>query len=119
MQSIQEEFPILSLYLPASHVTHGSPSGPVVPVSHLQSDFIVLELFEDDFSGHSSHSDSRFAPRTDEYLPAGHETHVVFPIKILYFPGIHSSQDPPLGPVVPLTQKHSVSSLLAINELEF
>jgi len=79
----------------------------------------VLPFVEDELSGHSWHVVSRFAPRTDEYLPAGHERQDEFPVENLYFPGTHSSHDPPFGPVVPLTQKHCIRLLLAANELEF
>ena len=43
-QTLQESDPVVPLYLPASQLMHGPPSGPVKPGRHRQSCTVALQL---------------------------------------------------------------------------
>ena len=47
--------PFTALYVPSSHATHGPPSIPVYPASHLQSVALILPAEDDDLEGHATH----------------------------------------------------------------
>ena len=48
--------------------------------------------------------------------PAGQSLHAADPDTSLYFPGTHSRQDPPSGPVQPALQVQSLATLLPAGE---
>ena len=81
-QSTHVSDPASSLYFPATHSIHGSPSGPVEPALQavamaVQAVAMRLPLGEVDFDGHASHGES------DDI------------IHVLYFPASHSKYGPP------------------------
>ena len=53
-----------------------------------------------------------------EYVPASHDSHLVSPPVLLYFPAEHFEHEPPLGPVNPALQLQAVKPKLAGTELE-
>jgi hypothetical protein len=78
--------PVLFLYLPGTHATHGPPRGPVYPTLHGQS---VVPATESELAGHST--------QADEFR------------QFLALPASHSSHAPKFGPVDPGAQKHVAS----------
>jgi hypothetical protein len=78
--------PLLSLYLPAAHATHGPPKGPVYPTLHGHS---VVPATEFEFDGHSTHA--------DEFR------------QFLAFPAAHDTHGPKSAPVDPPAQKQVLS----------
>ena len=83
---MQAAVPLVFLYLPATHATHGPPSGPVYPTLHGHR---LVPGTESEFGGHIWHS--------DEFR------------QFLYFPASHATHGPASGPVNPASQKHIVS----------
>jgi hypothetical protein len=77
IHNVQGWAPCVSLYLPATHISHVPPSGPVYPATHRQLVSRLLPLREIEWSGHDMHALSELAPSVIEYLPATHSVHVV------------------------------------------
>jgi hypothetical protein len=84
---------LVFLYFPATHATHGPPSGPVYPTLHGQR---LAPGTESEFGGHAGQADA-FR-------------------QFLYFPASHATHGPPSGPVNPGEQKQMVSPAI---ETEF
>ena len=78
--------PLVSLYLPGTHATHGPPKGPVYPMLHGHR---LVPATEFEFGGHPTHS--------DEFR------------QFLDLPASHSSHGPKFGPVDPAAQKQVLS----------
>ena len=74
-QKLHEAEPVLVLYVPAGHRTHGPPSFPFVPALHLHTDLLLLAGGEWDLVGHMVQVDSVIDPDDSEYLPALQPTH--------------------------------------------
>jgi hypothetical protein len=53
-----------------------------------------------------------------QYFPASQLVHPCDPAAVLYFPGEHSTHEPPSGPVKPMSQMQSVDVTLPTGELE-
>jgi len=51
------------------------------------------------------------APVAAEYLPAPQEAHSRVPVATLYLPAAHAVHVPPLGPVYPVLQTHTLAAL--------
>ena len=96
-QSKHSALPAVSLYLPAGHAVHWSPSLPVYPASHTQSVTLPLAAGDVEFDGQLEHS---ALPAVSLYVPAGHAVH-----------------SPPSGPVYPVLQVQSVTLSLATGEV--
>ena len=77
IHNVQGWSPCAALCLPATHISHVPPSGPVYPATHRQLVLRLLPLGEIEFSGHDMHALSEAAPPVTEYLPAPHSVHVV------------------------------------------
>lgn len=92
-QSVQAAEPMPSLYLPAAHSEHITPSSPVYPSLHRQLFWRVLPLGDCEFSWHITHVLSIGAPTVGEYLPAMHSMHVLVveaPVVMEYLPEAQS-----------------------------
>jgi hypothetical protein len=87
-QSVHLIEPIASLYVPATHAEHASPSAPVYPALH-------------------RHLVNRLLP-TKEIEFTGHPLHPPEPERSLYSPTRHNSHLCPSGPVAPALQVQSV-----------
>jgi hypothetical protein len=98
-QSVHEEEPIESLYVPATHAEHASPSAPVYPALHRHLVNSILPTKEIEFTGHPMHSPE---PECSLYFPARHDTHVC-----------------PSGPVAPALQMQFVRRVDLGGEFEF
>ena len=61
--------PFTSLYVPAIHAIHATPSGPVYPLLQVQLVSIELPSGECVYAGHSLHVDSSISPVSAEYFP--------------------------------------------------
>ena len=81
--------PVTFLTLPASHKTHGPPSGPVLPALHTQ----LL----------------RFMLPADEFELAGHTVHAARLVVSLYVPIAQAVHGPPFGPVYPTLHAQYIS----------
>jgi len=90
--AVQASLPAAALYLPASHATHASPSGPVKPALHVQAVEAVLPSGELELDKHAVQAS---LPAVSLYLPATHATHA-----------------PPSGPVYPALHLQKVASPL-------
>jgi len=71
-QSSHAPGPVMALYVPAIHLVHSPPSGPVVPMSHLQSVCAELNGSDTESDGHVEHGDDPF---TSLYFPASQAVH--------------------------------------------
>ena len=78
--------PLVSLYLPTTHATHGPPRGPVYPTLHGHR---LVPGTESEFAGHVGQG--------DEFR------------QFLNVPAAHATHGPLSGPVNPVSQKHTVS----------
>jgi hypothetical protein len=65
---MQVEFPLNSLYFPATHAVHGPPSGPIHPELQMQLVNAVLPESAKVFDGQGMHVDIDVAPTSEEYL---------------------------------------------------
>ena len=56
-QPVQDELPLTSLNVPATHAVHAPPFGPVYPTLHWQSEiyFVVFVDCRLDCTGHEEH----------------------------------------------------------------
>ena len=106
------------LYLPATHVEHGPPSGPDEPALQVQLVSAPLPGPEYELEGHAEHMESDVAPVTDEYVPAPQLLHSASPVVPLYFPAKHGTQVPPLGPAYPALHVQSVGVELVTVDVE-
>jgi hypothetical protein len=86
------------LYLPATHLEHGPPSGPDQPELQVQFAKAVLCAGELESATHMLHS---VGPTAFLYLPAPQAVHV-----------------PPSGPDHPALQVQCVIAMLAVGETE-
>jgi len=109
--------PLEVLYVPARHIAHIPPPGPVDPALQLQSVFSSLAGGEFDRNGHTSHT-FKTAPIAAEYLPVSQLVHTASPVSTLYLPATHKVQVPPLTPVEPALHLQSFCSSLAAGESE-
>ena len=88
---MQGAVPFVSLYFPATHATHGPPSGPVYPMLHGHR---LVPATESEFGGHATHADA-FR-------------------QFLYFAASHATHGPPSGPVKPGAQKQMLSPVIEV-----
>jgi hypothetical protein len=90
-------FPVLVLYVPASHAVHDTPSeAAVYPARQMHSTLHGVEL-----------------------VPLGHTEHVPFPGLVLNVPAPHAVHDAPFeSGVYPARQKQYVAALLLAAELD-
>jgi len=109
--------PLEVLYVPAGHIAHVPPSGPVDPALQLQSVSSSLAGGEFDRNGHASHT-FETAPIATEYLPISQLVHTASPVSTLYLLATHEVQVPPLTPVKPALHLQSICSSLAAGESE-
>jgi hypothetical protein len=76
-----------------------TPSGPVDPLLHLQSDTDELPAGEFEFVGHEPlHVEMEMAPDAAEYVPPLQSVHTADPVEVLYLPATHAGQATPAGP---------------------
>ena len=87
-QSVHATVPDNALYFPATHAEHGPPSGPVCPA--LQTQLLAT-----------------VPPLTELVVFAGQVLQTAEPELGLYFPGAHSPQVWPSGPVAPALHRQS------------
>jgi len=83
--------PFTSLYDPAMHAAHASPSGPVYPLLQVQLVSCLLPIPEYVCVGHSLHVDSEIAAMAVLYLPCEHREHGAEPMTSLYVPAMHAA----------------------------
>jgi hypothetical protein len=95
------------LNLPASHATHGPPSGPVKPAAQKQ---IVSPGIETDPGGHAEHCATDTASTSVENVFVGHAVHGTLAVSGLYLPATHDRQLRRPVPSNPALQRHSVLS---------
>jgi hypothetical protein len=117
-QSVHTALPVLILYLPGTHAEHTPPFGPVKPTLHVQAARAELEIGALEPAGHATQVVAIVAPDVVEYVAATQSVHVALPVLILYLPGTHAEQTPPLGPVKPTLQVQATRTELEIGELE-
>ena len=84
-QKLHEAEPVLVLYVPAGHRTHGPPSFPLVPALHLHADLLLLAGGELESAEHAEQGEE--------------------PVWSLYFPAVQGRQGPASGPVYALLQE--------------
>ena len=65
--------PFTSLYVPATHASHSTPSAPVYPLLHVQLVSTLLPAPEYVCAGHALHVDSELLPVAVEYFPCEHK----------------------------------------------
>jgi len=118
IQFVQRLLPGFTLYLPASHCRHISPSGPVNPGLQVQSACASLALGESEFVEQDKHRDADATPEPVEYLPDTQSLHAALPGDILNLPAMHSLQLPPSKPVEPALQVHARRAVLFAGEEE-
>ena len=111
--------PVVTLYFPATHAAHGSPSGPVDPALQVQFAKAPLPGGEFEFDGQRMHVELVDAPTVVEYVPATQCEQVAVPVDSLYCPDTQAEQLPPSGPENPVSQVQFVKSKLPSGELEF
>jgi hypothetical protein len=116
-QLLQAALPLAILYVPAAHVEHTPPSGPVDPALQVQSAMASLELGELELPGHVTQAAAAVAPVESEYVPTPQDVHPALPLAILYIPTPHIKHGPPSGPVYPALQVQSATASLAMGEL--
>jgi hypothetical protein len=80
-QSVQTALPVASLYLPATHVVHTLPSGPVEPALQVQAVTAVLWLGELEFAGHATQVAIAVTAVVVEYVPVGQLVHAALRMK--------------------------------------
>ena len=95
---VHTALPLAGLYVPAAHVKHGPPSGPVNPA--LQMQFVTDVLASSDL------------------VAVGHVVHVAVPITSLYCPIAQAVHVLAVKPVYPNTHKHCEKDVLATDEVE-
>ncbi len=98
-QSVHAAVPVMILYLPATQVVHGPPSGPVNPTLHIQAVRATLDIGELELVGHARQVAATVAPTVAEYVPAAQSVHAAVPVAILYLPATQAVHTPPFGPV--------------------
>ena len=108
--------PSVLLYLPASHASHGPPSGPDQPALQVQSAEAVLCAGEFEFAGHAEQVDE---PVVFEYVPLSQTLQTAFPLTSLYLPASHAVQFPPFCPKKPALQEQLVFDTLPDGAFEF
>jgi hypothetical protein len=102
VQDVHAALPVASLYVPAPHTehdtpspvypalqggtAHGPPAGPVYPGLQMQPATAVLDVSELELPGHPQQVDASVAPVPVEYVPAGHSIHALTPGLLEYFP---------------------------------
>jgi len=109
--------PDSTLYLPATHLTHGPPSRPDDPALHIQSVCLLLVLFEFESIGQLIHT-LEAAATSPEYLPVAHTEHNASPVVVLYLPAAHETHVPPSIPVYPALHIQLRWSLLPAGDCE-
>jgi len=105
--AVHATVPLLSLYWPASHATHGPcvrqipspPRGPVYPMLHEQLVTLLDPHREKAWSGQMVQVFSAISPTSVEYLPPAHFMHADDPLTNLYVPEMHGTHAKPSGPV--------------------
>ena len=118
-QSVHSADPVDSLYFPATHAAHGSPTGPVDPALQVQFVKAPLPAGELEFDGQALHVELVEAPTAVEYVPASQSEQVAVPVNTLYFPATHAAHWPPFDPVDPVLQVQFVKAELPAGDLEF
>ena len=114
VQFVHAALPFATLYLPATQATHGPPSGPVNPASHMQFVIDPLPAGAAAFTGHILQSglpsgdhwrvehgkqlSNPFDPYPAAYSPTVQFEQAVPASCVLYLPGLHSAHH-----VVPFT----------------
>ena len=110
-------FPVVFLYVPATHCVQLLPLAPVDPALQAQSVTKTLAAGALECCGHSLHT-SEEAPCAVEYFPTAHGVQTSAPVVILYFPGTHFVHTSPLSPVDPALQEQSSRVWVAAGALE-
>ena len=100
-QLLQSADPVISLYFPATHATHGPPPAPVNPELQTQLLANALPLGDCESAAHGAHTLASVAPTASECVLAGHSVHGAEPGVVLYLPSAHSVHVPPSGPMNP------------------
>ncbi len=100
-QSVHATLPLVVLYLPATHIEHIPPFGPVNPALQVQAAIAELDTAEFEFTGHAKHTDDVLAPTVAENVPSPQSVHASLPLVVLYLPATHVEQEPTSGPVLP------------------
>ncbi len=118
-QSVQLPLPDAGLYLPATHVVHVPPSGPVNPALQIQLVKAALPAGELEFDGQALHVELAEDPTAVEYVPSAQSVHTADPVEVLNFPVKHAVHVPPSGPDEPVLQVQLVKAALPAGELEF
>jgi hypothetical protein len=113
-QRVHAEEPFTSLYVPATHASHSTPSAPVYPLLHVQLVSTLLPAPEYVCAGHALHAE--VLPVAVEYFPCEHKSHSAVPFTVLYVPATHASHSNPSAPVYPLLHVQLVSTLLPAPE---
>jgi len=106
----------VGLYVPAAQYAQGPPIGPVAPALQVQ---IKLAAAESESMGQFLHIVESLAARVSEYLPDPQSVQRTEPVAVLYVPGGHAAQDPPLAPVKPAIHLQAVALVLPVAETEF
>ena len=117
-QLVHAALPITSLYLPATHASHGPPLDPTQPMLHRHLVIASLPATELEFDTHCRHTFELSAATAVEYRPLAQSVHAAVPGTVLYLPAAHGAHSPPLAPVYPALHTHAVMRELAAMESE-
>lgn len=82
-QSSHTALPVVVLYLPATHVVHGPPSGPEKPLLQVHTNTVELAIGELELSGHARHVAADVAASVGEYVPDPQLVHAAEPVAVL------------------------------------
>jgi hypothetical protein len=115
-QSVHEAEPRASLYFPAAHGEHVSPSALVYPAWHSQLVFRLLPLRDCEFGGQDVQDNADYVVL---YKSTPQNVQATEPAVSLYDPAVHAKHSPPFAPVNPGLQRHVLESLLPLGESEF
>ncbi len=101
--AVHAALPLVALYVPTAHDTHGPPFGPVSPVLHRQFVIDPLRAGAAEFAGHTVQfvlASGAYCPASHirhvallypatvvEYVPTEHFVHSTLPSESLYVPG--------------------------------
>ena len=91
--------PVTSLNVPAGHLTHGPPAGPVCPRLQTQSASTLLPATATEPAGQCMHAELFLAATMVEYFPLSHSVQAAAPDDTLNLPAVQAKHIPPSGPV--------------------
>ena len=115
-QLLQSADPVISLYFPATHATHGPPPAPVNPELQTQLLANTLPLGDCESAAHGAHTLASVAPTASECVLAGHSVHGAEPGVVLYLPSAHAVHVPPSAPVNPALHRQLLASTLPLGD---